>query len=109
MKATGRTWLITIERATAAQDETGQPVPSWATLAQAYAEKTDVSDSERIAAAEVAAEITTRFRLLWSETYATVNPKDRITVGGRTYDIFGVKEIGFREGIEITASARAER
>lgn len=108
MKATGRIRLITIERATMAQDATGQDIETWATLAQVYAEKLDVSDSERIAAAEVSANITARFRLLWSEAYDDVNPKDRITFEGKTYDIFGVKEIGFHEGIEITAAARAD-
>ena len=108
MKATGRTRLITIERATLAQDASGQEVETWSTLAQAYAEKTDVSDSERVAASEVSANITTRFLLLWSDAYDDVNPRDRITFEGKTYDIWGAKEIGFHEGIEITATARAD-
>lgn len=31
-----------------------------------------------------------------------------LTFDGRTFDIVGIKEIGRREGIEITAAARAE-
>ena len=109
MKATGRSWLLTIQRKTTTQDAFGAPVETWSTLAAGvYAEKTDVSDGERIAAAEVSASITARFRIIWSPTYANLNPTDRISCDGRTYDIWGVKEIGYREGFEITAVARAE-
>lgn len=108
MQASGRDRLITIQRNTLTYDEKNQPVENWADLAQAWAEKRDVSDGERFEAARVDAQITTRFRLLWSPQIADVNPKDRIAFDGRTYDISGVKEIGRREGIEITASARAD-
>jgi SPP1 family predicted phage head-tail adaptor len=109
MKATGRNREIVIQRATVTQDPgSGENVETWATFATVWAEMTPVSDGERIKAAEVSAEITTRFRILWSTTVSTVNPKDRLTFDGKTWDIWGVKEIGFREGIEITASARAD-
>ena len=81
---------------------------TWADLATVWAEMMPLSDGERVKAAEVSAEITTRFRILWSSTVSTVNPKDRLTFDGKTWDIWGVKEIGFRDGIEITAAARSD-
>lgn len=100
---------IVIQRASVSQDSgSGENVETWATLATVWAEMTPISDGERIMAAEVSAEITTRFRILWSSIVSTLNPRDRLTFDGKTWDIWGVKELGYREGIEITASARAE-
>lgn len=73
-----------------------------------WASKADISDGERWRAGEVAAHITTRFRVRWSQFTADITPKDRLECEGRTYDITGIKEIGRREGIEITAAARAD-
>lgn len=108
MKASGRNWLLTIERKSVVQNSLGEDVETWNQLAQPYASKVDIRDGERIAAAEVSAAITTRFGVLWSPQYSDLNPSDRLICDGRTYDIWGVKEIGFREGFEITAAARAE-
>lgn len=109
MPAGRRNRRIRIERATVSQNVgTGEGIEAWASVATVWAEKLDLSDRERVAAAEVSAEITTRFRILYSSTVAGVNPKDRIVFEGVTYNIWGVKEIGTREGLEITAAARAD-
>jgi SPP1 family predicted phage head-tail adaptor len=99
---------IVLQRATFAQDATGQQIATWATLATVWASKQDVSDGERIAAAEVSAEITTRFQIRWGSPWSDLNPKDRVSYDGRTYDISAVKEIGRRVGLEITAAARSD-
>lgn len=100
---------ITIERFTSTQDSgSGEEVRTWFTHATVWASKWDVSDGERIAAAEVQASITTRFVIRFSSQVSDVNPKDRIAFEGRSYAIEAVKEIGRREGIEISASARAD-
>lgn len=75
----------------------GQPVP---------ASKTDISDGERWRAGEVQAHVTTRFVVRWSVFAADINPSDRLNLDGRGYDIFGVKELGRKQWIEITAAAR---
>lgn len=108
MMATGRDRLITILRLGRSFDSHNRPVEGWSKLAQVWAAKMDVSDGERFRAAQVAATVTTRFRLLWSPQVADVNPKDRIALDGREYDIVGVKEIGRREGLEVTAAARVD-
>lgn len=109
MFAGKRNRRIVIQRATTTQDAgSGENVETWATLATEFAEMMPLSDSERLKAAEISAEISVRFRLAWKSSLSTVNPKDRLTFDGRTFDIWGVKEIGFREGIEISANARAD-
>lgn len=89
-------------------DEFNAPVHEWTDIAVVWGSKQDISDSERIRAQEVSAEITTRFQIRYSSAVADVGPKDQVRCDGKTYAIFGVKEIGRREGIEITAAARAD-
>jgi SPP1 family predicted phage head-tail adaptor len=74
-----------------------------------WASKRDVSDGEKYRAAEVQAVVTTRFVVRWSSFTAGITPKDRLVCGGREYEISGVKEIGRREFVEITAAARQDK
>ena len=100
---------ITLQRFTYTTDPgSGEQVKTWSTLAAVWASKRDVSDSERVASAEVSAEIGTRFQIRWDSAWSDLNPKDRVVYDGRTYDIVGVKELGRREGLEISAIARAD-
>lgn len=100
---------ITLQRASTAQDHgTGEEVATWVPIATVWASKRDVSDGERLASAQVQASITTRFVIRWSLGVSDLNPKDRVMFEGRIYDIAAVKEIGRREGIEISASAHAD-
>lgn len=85
-------------------------VETWADYgSHVWAARKDVSDAERLRAHEVQAHITTRFTVRWSPFTAGVTPKDRLVEAGREYDISGIKEIGRREFLEITAAARADR
>lgn len=99
---------LTIERFTTTRDEFNDPVETWATLAEVWASKEDVRDTERVAAQEVGAAITTRFQIRWSNDVADVNPKDRLVCEDKTYAIVAVKEIGRRRGLELSATARAD-
>lgn len=78
-------------------------------LTDIWAAKRDASDGERLKAAELGAALTARFRVWWSPEAATINGRDRLLCEGVTYDIGGVKEIGTRDGLEITASARTDQ
>jgi SPP1 family predicted phage head-tail adaptor len=100
--------LVTLQRATMANDSFNTPVPTWGDLATVWAAAVPVSDRERLAASEVSASITHRFTIRWTSGVSDLSPTDRLTFDGRTFDIFGVKEIGRREGLEITAMARAD-
>jgi SPP1 family predicted phage head-tail adaptor len=76
-------------------------VPIWAS-------KTDVSDGERLRADQMSASLTSRFVVRWSPFTAGLTAKDRIAYGDDTFEIFGIKEIGRREGLEITAGVRVD-
>lgn len=95
---------ITIERYGVTYNDDNEPVSAWTELAKRWASKQDVSDGEKIRAAEVGATVTTRFQLRWDSVTETITATDRLVYDGQVYEIEGTKEINRREGIEITAS-----
>lgn len=99
---------INIERFVATVDEYNEPVKAWSVLTTVAAAYEPLSDGERFRASETAATASARFVIRYSTTTATVDPKDRLTFEGVSYEIVNVKPIGRREGIEITAGARAD-
>jgi SPP1 family predicted phage head-tail adaptor len=107
MKAGELNRRILIQRPTTnTTDAFGQPVTIWVDQASVAAKATPISDGERWKAGEVAAAITHRFVIRYGGVLP--RPTDRIVFEGRTYDVTGIKEVGFHEGWEITAGARAE-
>ena len=108
MKGVNYDRRITLERGGVSDDGFSQ-VETWEPLAEVWAEVDPISDGERWRAGEVGASVTHRFRIRYSTTVADLNPRDRLTYEGRAFDIGGVKEMGRREGLEITASARADQ
>lgn len=99
---------IVIQRFTSTLDSYNEPVLSWSTLATRSASYEPISDGERFRAGETAATASARFVIRYSSAVSTLNPKDRLTFDGDTWQILHVKEIGRREGIEITVSGRAD-
>lgn len=77
-------------------------------LGAVWASRADVSDSEKIAAGAVQGTVRSRFIVRSSTITRQVKPKDRLTEGGLTFEIVGVKELGRRDYIEITADARLD-
>jgi len=91
-----------------------EDVITYTLAATVRASKADVSDAERVRAQQVGAMITTRFQIRWSPDLYVMDPTWRLKLVEyqgveREYDIAGVKEIGRRAGLEITANARADR
>ena len=99
---------VRLERATSQANAFNEPVQTWTPIATVWASKKDVSDRERLASAQVGASLTTRFQIRWSSLVADLNSKDRLVCEGRTYEIAAVRELGRREGLEISATARAD-
>lgn len=97
---------ITLQRATTVRNDFNEPIETWGTLATVFANKADASASESYRAQEVGAEITSRFKIRWSSTISSVNPRDRVTFGGRVYNITGVRESVRNRWLEIDCVAR---
>lgn len=99
---------ITLERAIETRDAFNNPILTWSTLATRWASVEHIRDTERWTAQEVGAAATLRFQIRWSSTVADLNAKDRVVYQGNEHDIMAVKELGRREGLEITAAARSD-
>lgn len=78
-------------------------------LGKVWAGRTDVSDSEKAAAGVVQGIVRARFLLRSSSLTRQLQPKDRISDGGLAFEIVGIKELGRKDFLEITAEARLDR
>ena len=86
-------------------DDLGGEVTVWAEVGQVWAQKTEISDAERVRAAQIGTAITTRFVVRWSSLTRQIAENWRIRCDGALHSVVHPKEIGFREGVEITANA----
>lgn len=100
---------VVLERFTESRDEYNEPVRAWAVLARRSASCEPLSDGEKFRASETAADASARFVIRYSRDVADLNPKDRLIFQGVVHEIIRVKEIGRREGLEITTAARADQ
>lgn len=99
---------IVLQRFTSTRDSYNEPVLAWSTLAVRQASYEPIRDGERFRAGETAATASARFVIRHSTVVSDLTPKDRLTFDGRTWQILHVKEIGRREGLEISATVRAD-
>lgn len=91
----------------------GERVDDWQTLATVWAKFMPVRDVEKWRADEAGSIITARFQIDWTDEVKSVDSGIRVVITEdgmtRTYEVSGVKEMGYRDGLELTASARSER
>ena len=99
---------IVIQRPTITYNSFNEPVESFGNYATVWGSRADASASESYRAQEVGAEITTRFAVRWNSVTRTVNPKDRISYDGRTYNITAVRDVERNRWREIDCVARAD-
>lgn len=76
--------------------------------AAVWAARRFVRDAERYAANTVGVDAVARFTVRYSSFAAGITHSDRLECEGRIYGITGLKEIGRRQFIEITASGVTE-
>lgn len=93
---------------TVSQSASGEPVEQWSALATCWASVAPVRGDERFSHPQLLARSFTVFRVRWASTVSDLTPLDRISYGGRVFDIQVVREIGRREGLEIDAVVRAD-
>jgi len=89
-------------------DTIGTPSLTWTDRGVVCAGSAPIRDGERFANSEVMASATHRFTLRASALSRSINAKWQLTYDNRRFDIVATKEIGRDQGVEITASARAD-
>lgn len=98
--------LFDVERATVVQDETGEPIETWAVWKTIWLGRRDVRAQERFRANQEMAVETT---VLVGHYLAGLRHDDRLVrrQDGTVFDIVGVAEVGpRRSSIEITAETK---
>lgn len=96
---------ITLQRYGTTLNEWNEPITGWTELGKRWASKQDVSDVEKVRAAQVGASVSTRFRVRYDSLTSTLTAADRLICEDVEYQISGTKEgEGRRREIEITAA-----
>lgn len=99
---------VRLERGTETRDDFNGVVRTWREVCTVWGSKEDKSGSEAISAQELAAATTTIFVIRYSSKAAGVTASWRAVCEGVTYNITGVRELGRREGIELTTMRRSD-
>lgn len=88
-------------------DGFGNPVPVYTPSETLWVKRSDLSDSERVAAYGIVASIVSRFIVRSSDAARTIGPADRLDHDGKEWNITGIKETkdGRHQFLEITAMA----
>lgn len=94
---------IEIQTYTTTTDDWNHPTKSWTTTYTVWASKVDKSESERTELDQTVAVN----RTIWTIRYiAGLDATARVKYGDDIYEVRGVKELGRREGIQLTTERR---
>jgi head-tail adaptor len=110
---------ILLQRKSVSHSGSGEPLETWATLAERSASISPVRGEERFGGDQWIAKEQSEFRIRYSVSVADLSPLDRIiypipagspgdAVDTQLYDVLAVHEIGRREGLRIIAVRRAD-
>lgn len=92
--------VVTLQTRSATPDGYGQPVESWGTLADVWAEVREERGREFFAGGTASEEKRT-FYIRW---IGGLTSKDRVLYNGVAHDIRSIREIGRQDGLEILAT-----
>lgn len=96
--------LIAVERVSAVTGASGIVTETWTPIATRLAEIVDAATEEHVRGERgVSTESKIAFRLYYVEG---VTPADRVVFDGQAFDIKVIKEIGRRQGLELTCEGR---
>ena len=96
---------IIIESFTQAQDTMGHSAKTWSTFYECWASKMDKSGSEGLENARDTATRLTIWKIRHNPDYLPLE-KMRVNYESRYYDIEVVKELGRKEGYELTTISK---
>jgi SPP1 family predicted phage head-tail adaptor len=111
---------IVLQRFTATQSPSGQPIETWTAFGgERWAMRLPVVGAERYGTEQLAAKEQVEFRIRWVDAIADLQPADRLIepasdasmspIPTRSlYDIIAVHEIGRREGLRVITARRAD-
>lgn len=98
---------VTVQRVTKHNTPSGL-TETVSDICTVWAARKDASDSEKAAAGTIMSLVMSRFTVRSSEATRAIRPADKIKEGRLTFDIVGIKELGRRDFLEVTAQARLD-
>ncbi|MGY3331317.1 SPP1 family predicted phage head-tail adaptor [Mesorhizobium sp. USDA 4775] len=98
--------LVILRRVQTGTDDLNAPVFEWQTLRTVWAEKIAKRENEQFSP-DVHQRYAIRVVTFRIRYFADISEVDLLECEGVTYDIKGLRELGFREGTEITAESQS--
>ncbi len=96
--------MITFRQNTPTQNDLGEPIASWSTLAVVWARVRPVREEEKFTFEQSAAFEQMEFTVRFQERFKDY--KLAIVHDSKTFDILAIKEVGRREALAIIAKAQ---
>lgn len=97
---------VELQTNTASTNTYGEPVESWSSVANVWAEKMDPKATERFAGDQFVATKQVSWRIRWR---SDVDFLDRLVYDGVNYDIHGTIEVGFKKELILITEAVLDR
>lgn len=102
--------MVTVQRKTVSESNSGEPVEAWTDLSSRWASIKPMTGTERLVGENLVAKEQVEFRLRWAEAIADLSPMDRI-IFPRTasptdleiYNIVQASEVKRREEFLVLA------
>lgn len=98
---------VTIQRKSVSVSSSGEQVETWSDLATVWAQDKPNRGDERFSTMQLIGSAVMTFVMRYRADLA-VTIQDRLSYGGKTWDILDVRELARRVGWEIDAKARAD-
>ncbi|MER8393729.1 phage head closure protein [Mesorhizobium sp. M1340] len=98
--------LVILRRVQTGTDTLNAPVSEWQTWRTVWAEKISKKEDERFSD-DLRQRYAVRLVIFRIRYLADISEVDRVECEGVTYDIKGLRELGFREGTEISAESQS--
>lgn len=98
---------VRLEEKSVTQNEFGEEVETWSEIDTVWASKREQRVMEAFGEDQRRGEIVTIWKTRWMDGITVIDRLIDLQTS-RTYDIHGVKELGRKEGLEITGEARTE-
>jgi head-tail adaptor len=108
MKAGALDRRIAILRAEWVDDGLQRRLGEPAEIGKRWASATPVRDSERMAQGQTQAVVEMRFQVRFDSLTRTLTEADLVEFEGARFEIVGLKEVGRRKGVEISAARIVE-
>lgn len=96
---------VTIQTITATRDAFGAEIETWGDVAVVWAKIEPLSGGESYSSDNIQSQSTHRITVYYR---TDVTAKQRIVYDGFAYDILLVKEVGFKEGLELSTRWASE-